>query len=211
MSLKPIGILGGTFDPVHLGHLHLAKSVLTNFEISKIKFIPCYQPVHRPAPLTTVNDRVAMLQLCLHNHPDFELDLREVVRKEPSYTIDTLISLKKELPDTPLYLLLGADAYQGLTTWKQWQQLLEYGHIVVMNRPDIQFQQHPHSSLVARETTNLSDLAVYPCGKIFFFKTELCAISSTAIRQAVKEGRDISQYVTKDVAEYIAERCLYRK
>lgn len=211
MPLKPIGILGGTFDPVHLGHLHLATSILTNFAVSKIKFIPCYQPVHRPPPQTTVDERVKMLELCLHNHSHFELDLREVLRQEPSYTIDTLISLKTELPQTPLYLLLGADAYQGLTSWKNWQQLVEYAHIIVLNRSDTPCQKHCDSFLTGRETTNISDLEKHPYGKIFFFRTPPCTISATAIRQAVKEGRDISQYVTKEVASFIAERCLYRK
>jgi len=122
---QPIGILGGTFDPVHNGHIQLAQAILKKLPLEKILFIPCYQPVHRGKPIATPQQRLNMLRLVTDTEPKFAISEAEINRQGPSYMIDTLAELKKLYPYNPLCLTLGMDAFAKLDTWHQWQQLLD--------------------------------------------------------------------------------------
>lgn len=131
---KPIGILGGTFDPVHFGHLRTALELKQILDLQEIKFLPCHTPVHKELPSAHPHHRIAMLQLAIANESGFALDDRELRRATPSYMIETLTSLRQELNDTPLILIMGSDAFTNLPTWKNWQQLLDMAHIAVAIR-----------------------------------------------------------------------------
>ena len=131
---KPIGILGGTFDPVHYGHLRTALELFQILNLAEIRFMPCQIPVHKDEVHADPKHRLAMLELALAGTPEFKVDHRELQRSTPSYMIETLISLRKEYPDTPLALIMGSDAFINLATWNSWQELTDYAHIVVAIR-----------------------------------------------------------------------------
>src|SRR5690606_3192129 len=130
-------ILGGTFDPVHIGHLRGALEVAEMFGLDELRLIPNARPPHRDTPSCSAQDRLAMVRLAVQDLPPLLVDARELEREKPSYTIDTLISLRAELaPTDQLLLLVGWDAFCGLPTWHRWEELLDYCHILVMQRPD---------------------------------------------------------------------------
>ncbi|OUR74428.1 nicotinate-nicotinamide nucleotide adenylyltransferase [Methylophaga sp. 41_12_T18] len=196
MTDSAIGILGGTFDPVHFGHLRPALDVADQLGLEQIHLIPCAVPPHRETPLATAQQRVALLLLAIKNNPRFVVDERELQREGPSYTIDTLRSLRQEFPAKPLYLLVGTDAFMGIQSWHEWQQLLELTHIVVMQRPDETtampdalaswYQQH----LVTNDDVNLA-------GKIIPVKVTQLSISATQIRTSIANGAS-PQYLLPD-------------
>jgi nicotinate (nicotinamide) nucleotide adenylyltransferase len=130
-----IGIFGGTFDPIHYGHLRSALEVKVIFGLKEIRLIPSAQPPHRQLPATTALMRVEMLNLAITNQQGLLVDTREIDRDGPSYMVDTLSSLRQEFPNEPILLFIGSDAFNHLTTWHKWQQLFDYSHIVVMTRP----------------------------------------------------------------------------
>ena len=130
-----IGIFGGTFDPVHYGHLRSALEVKDIFGLSEVRLIPCAQPPHREQPAATALMRLHMLELAIENQPGLIIDTRELNRQGVSYMVDTLKSLRQEFPNEPLLLFIGSDAFNHLKTWHQWQHLFDTAHIVVMTRP----------------------------------------------------------------------------
>jgi nicotinate-nucleotide adenylyltransferase len=204
----PLGILGGTFDPIHQGHLYIADCAFKQTPIKKIKIIPCYQPVHRSPPKASVEDRVAMVKLAIQGIPYLELDELEINRKGLSYTIDTLTTLRKNYPLAPISLILGTDAYQSITTWRRWQELLDYSHLLVLKRPHFIFS-HTNHWLAEREAKDRQDLVSQKAGKIFFIEIPSNTISSTQVREKIKKGVDISCLVPIKVATYIKEHHLY--
>jgi nicotinate-nucleotide adenylyltransferase len=209
-QLQPaIGILGGTFDPIHNGHLHIATKVLKALSLTKIRFVPSYQPVHRELPQASVLDRVAMVKLAIKNQPDFCIDQREAKRKQPSYTIDTLISLRQDFATTPFCLILGMDVYLQIATWKNWRELLNIAHFVVVNRPNYDLAVHPDSFVQQHVTMSKEDLHRHLAGKIFLLHVPPCAICATVIRGKIKAHENISKLVPEAVASYIYNNQLY--
>lgn len=208
---KPIGILGGTFDPIHLGHLKLGFEVLKKTPIQIIKILPCYQPVHRNEPKASSQQRVAMIQKAISEYPQFELDEREITRKGPSFMIDTLESLRKEFPNTPLCLIVGQDAFSQLPTWKKWRELLLFAHIVIANRPDSELIYHQDLNDVFQQhlIQDANILAQKLFGAILPMVIKPIAISATEIRAKVNAHQSIADLVPKEVANYIHTHHLY--
>ena len=135
MSTAPIGILGGTFDPIHHGHLRIAQEALEQCDLAQVRFIPSGTPPHRPAPLASAQARRDMVRLAVDGQPGFVVDEREVSRTDPCCTVDTLTQLRAELGALqPLCLILGGDAFLQLHTWHEWQRLFDLAHIVVLQR-----------------------------------------------------------------------------
>ena len=139
---KPIGLLGGTFDPIHLGHLHLAQTLLTTLDFQAIHFIPCYQPVHRTTPQASALDRMKMVELAIQAQPGLIADPTEIKRQGPSYMIDTLKTLRAQFPSTPLALIFSSESFEHFFTWKDWQDFLKLCHIVVANRQHLPLLSH---------------------------------------------------------------------
>jgi len=189
---KAIGILGGTFDPIHLGHLALAHEVYKQFDLQEIRFIPCYQSPFKQKPIATDKQRLAMLNLAIKNHPEFSVDDRELRRKNISYTVDTLKSIHQEI-DAPLYLIMSMDAFTQFNKWHKWQEIIQLAHLIVANRPGS--RSIPHNEL-----KNLS---------IHTINIPPNPISATEIRQLIKAGKDASSLVPKAVWEYINKNQLY--
>lgn len=200
---QPIGILGGTFDPIHLGHLHLAVAVQKQLDLAKIKIIPCYQSPTRPTPIASVLNRVVMIQLAIAKHPHLELDEREIKQPKKSYTIETLQALRRELPDTPLCLIIGTDAFIHLSEWREWKKFTEFAHLIVVKRPNTILNYVP---------TNppLNNIHHHLGGSTFIIEINALDISSTMIRSLIAQNKNIGKLVPQLVCDYIQQHELYR-
>ncbi|HEU0219356.1 MAG TPA: nicotinate-nucleotide adenylyltransferase [Gallionella sp.] len=217
MSITPIGILGGTFDPIHFGHLRLAEEMLEQANLRQIRFIPTGTPPHRDTPKVAAQHRSAMVQLAIADQPAFVLDDREVNRTTPCYTVDTLHELRAELGAAqPLCLLMGGDAFLQLHTWHEWEQLFELAHIVVGYRPGFTLEERIHSATAElqrhyqQRLCAADALSQQPCGGITELAIPKLEISATDIRRRVSEGRTIRYLLPNAVADYIHQHHLYK-
>ena len=216
MSNRAIGILGGTFDPIHFGHLRLAEEMLEQARLREIRFIPTGTPPHRAAPKTPAHHRSAMVRLAIADQPAFVLDEREVERTAPCYTVDTLRELRAELGAAqPLCLLMGGDAFLQLHTWHEWQQLFDLAHIVVGYRPGFTLEERIHGTTAElqrhyqQRLCAANALSQQPCGGITELAIPKLEISATDIRRRVAEGRTIRYLLPSAVANYIHQHQLY--
>ena len=207
-----IGIYGGMFDPVHFGHLRPALEVQQALGLEEVRFVPVGQPPHRHPPRADAEARVAMLTAAIAGQPGFVLDERELTRAGPSYMVDTLTSLRAELGETPLCLILGTDAFLGLPGWHQWTQLIELAHLVVAHRPGWSQDDLNDTlqALVAQHRLAPDALAQQPAGGICFVAVTQLDISSTRIREQVRAGQDIRYLLPDPVRALIRQNDLYR-
>jgi len=216
MSNRAIGILGGTFDPIHFGHLRLAEEMLELANLRQIRFIPTGIPPHRNAPQVSAQHRSAMVRLAITDQPAFVLDEREVERTAPCYTVNTLRELRAELGAAqPLCLLMGGDAFLQLHTWHEWEQLFGLAHIVVGYRPGFTLEERIHSATAElqrhyqQRLCAANALSQQPCGGITELAIPKLEISATDIRRRVAEGRTIRYLLPSAVANYIHQHQLY--
>lgn len=206
--MRKICINGGTFDPVHFGHLRPALEVLEACGLDEMRFIPCYQPVHRGQPAASDEDRMNMVSLAIEPVPAFRLDDREIRRGGPSYMVETLQSIKDEGPDAALYLMMGQDAFLAFDTWHQWQRILSLASIVVTQRPGYPIAAPEALKPYVQEGT----LTRLPAeGAVGFLSVTQLDISSTKIRQALAAGQRVDYLMPQAVITYIMEHNLYQK
>lgn len=186
-----IGVYGGTFDPVHFGHLRTALEVKEALTLDEVRFIPCRQPPHRQPPLFSASSRLRFLQAAVADEPGFTIDRRELDRSGPSYMFDTLTSLRRELGKAPLCLILGQDAFLGLPGWYRWQKLIDLVHFIVMDRPGYAPDwPSPLQSLISQRTIRQpARLREQPGGGLWFQKVTHLEISGTLIRQCLQGGQ----------------------
>lgn len=203
-----IGIFGGTFDPVHYGHLRSAIEVKEIFGLDEVRLIPSAQPPHRQAPQVSVAMRMEMLKLAVQNQPGFIVDTREIDRAGASYMVMTLESLRQEFPKQPLLLFIGSDAFNHLTEWYQWQRLFNFAHIVVLTRPGYRVGQF-ESFFIHRQTIQPTELGEQLSGKLYFQSITQLDISATAIRQIIAHGKNPQFLLPDAVIAYIKEHQLY--
>jgi nicotinate-nucleotide adenylyltransferase len=223
MSQQPIGIFGGSFDPIHVGHLRTAHELLTGLDLAEVRFIPSRLPPHRPPTVAPEALRLRMLEAALEGLPGFRVDGRELLRPGPSFMVDTLASLRAELGTRPLCLLLGLDAFLGLPTWDRWRELPELAHIVVARRPGFaeqlggqldgqlngQLNGEAGELLRSRASTNPHDLASMPAGRVLIQDVTQLEISSSAIRNLVAAGGDPRFLVPDAVRDLIGMTHIY--
>ncbi len=214
--MKPIGILGGTFDPIHYGHLRLAEEMRELAGLEQIRFIPTGNPPHRDTPQVTATHRSAMVRLAIADQPAFLLDECEVNRSAKSFTVHTLRELRRELgKEQPLCLLMGGDAFLQLHTWHEWECLLDLAHIVVGYRPGFALEDRIHSAspqLRAHYLENLCTveyLSQHSAGGIAELAIPKLEISATLIRNRVAENRSIRYLLPSTVSNYIYQHHLY--
>ena len=213
MDKKLIGILGGTFDPIHNGHLALATNVLNTLFLDEIRFIPCAIPPHRNTPVASIKQRIAMVKLAIQNNPKFILDTRETKRSGKSYTIDTLKSLRQDFPSSLLCLIIGFDELAIFDTWYQWSDILNTCHLIVVSRPE----QHKalnttiETFLKEHQTKNKSDLIKNSHGIIFEITIEPTHISATEIRKKLSNNEKITHELPQAVYQYIIDNQLYKR
>lgn len=203
-----IGIYGGTFDPVHYGHLRTALEVKQIFSLDEIRLIPCSQPPHRKTPLSTAQARLKMLTLAINNQPELTIDKRELDREGFSYMVDTLKSLRNENKDQSLLLFIGTDAFKGLTSWHLWQQLFDYAHLVVVTRPGYK-EPALDEFLSSKLVTNRENLRQNIAGCLFFQAVTQLDISATAIREMIQQGKNPGFLLPESVVDYIKANKLY--
>lgn len=211
MRARAIGVFGGTFDPIHYGHLRTAYEVLVALQLRQVRFFPCGEPPHRAAPVGAPLERRDLVAAALQDEPRFVLDERELDRSGPSYSVDTLASLREELDSTPLVLVLGMDAFLGLLGWHRWLDLFELGHVVVAHRPGWKVPATgPLGDLVReRGTTEVSDLHSEMAGRIYVLAVTQLEIASTDIRKMIRQGGDPRYLMPRRVQRLIEERGYY--
>ena len=213
----PIALLGGTFDPVHYGHLRFASDVRDALALPEVRLVPAADPPHRAAPRGAARDRVAMLELAVREFPGLVVDTREIARGGKSYTVDTLAALRAERPRTPLLLLMGADQFRSLASWHRWQALFDLAHLVVVPRPGIAVDATLPAALAhewqARRISDPRGLRARIAGSIYVQPIAPQSISSTAIRSALARGEarsvEIAGLLPSAVLAYIESNGLY--
>ena len=189
--MKPLAIFGGTFDPIHLGHLCVAWEASELLD-ADVLMMPSGVPPHRPPPIASASQRLAMLQVALRDQSRLVLDARELARGGPSYTVDTLVELRAEHGERPLVLLLGADAFASLPGWHGWQQLFELAHIGVLSRPGRQSElaEELQAASRGRWVDDATSLQSAPAGHLLALSVTPLQISATRIRELLGAGRE---------------------
>lgn len=208
-----IGIFGGTFDPVHIGHLRTALELRDYLGLDTLHLMPCADPPHRETPMTPAAQRLAMLELAIAGEPGLVADDRELRRGGLSYTVDTLVGLRAERgAREPLYLCIGMDSLATLDTWHRWRELTDHAHIVVAARPgwNLPGQGPVAEWLASRRVYDVDGLRAAPAGAVLVVEMTLLPVSATALRTDLAAGRSI-RYLTPDpVIDYINSHGLYR-
>ena len=206
-----IGVLGGTFDPVHHGHLRLAMEVVEALGLRELRLIPANTPPHRAQPLAGPEDRLAMLEAAVAGTPVLQVDRRELDRPGPSYTVDTLASLREEDPRVPVCLCLGMDAFGSLATWHRWKDLQSFAHLVVARRPGGRTPtEGPIAELLAHgRVEDLGGLRTRAAGGVILVDVPPLDISATRIRALLAAGHDPRWLLPDTVLAVIRKRGLY--
>ncbi len=212
--MRVVGLLGGTFNPIHLGHLRLAEELANALNFDEVRFIPSANPPHKPVPSVTAKHRAEMVALAIQNNAKFKLDTTELQRAGASYTIDTLKSLREELGEnTSLCLIMGSDAFVKLDTWHEWETLINYCNIILVQRP--QPQKTPLNTILQaflgdHYTENNDDLVNNPAGFITMQAITALDISSTNIRNDLSAQKSTRYLMPDNVLNYISQHQLYQ-
>jgi nicotinate-nucleotide adenylyltransferase len=204
---EPIGLFGGTFDPIHNGHLRTAFELWQALRLAQVRFLPTGNPPHREAPLATPELRLEMVRAAVEGNSAFVVDDREMRRTGISYSVDTLLDLRREFPERSLCLLLGMDAFLGMPHWHRWREVLDLAHVIVAHRPG---WRAPITGplgevMVDRGTGSVRDLHGAPAGRVFVHAVTQLEISSTEIRQLLLSGSDL-RYLVPDAVRAIILR-----
>lgn len=204
---EPIGLFGGTFDPIHYGHLRTAFELWQSLQLSQVRFLPTGSPPHRDAPLASSELRLEMVRAAVAAQPGFTVDDREIRRAGVSYSIDTLTELRAELPQRSLCLLLGMDAFLGMPTWHRWHDIFDLAHVVVAHRPG---WKAPITGplgevMVDRGTGSVRDLHCSIAGRIYVLAVTQLEIASTDLRALIMSGRDL-RYLVPDAVRDLIQR-----
>ncbi len=218
-EFDPLGLLGGTFDPVHFGHLRLAEEAREALGLAEVTLIPAGDPPHRDTPLSSAEHRLALVRQAVSGNPTLSVDDGEVLADGKSYTVLTLERMRAKHGDRPLVLILGADAFNGLNRWHRWPELFALAHIAVANRPGTA----PHAR---RWPEVLNDALAQACegrierdpgclrdgaaGKVVPFDMTPLAISASLIRDLIRSGHSARYLLPESVLDYIGSKGLYR-
>jgi len=215
-AAAPLGLLGGSFDPIHYGHLQLARDALEQLRLSEVRFVPAAQPWQK-GPMTDMGHRAQMVHVAIAGESRFVLDMHEIARGGITYTIDTLRDLRATLPDQSLVLIMGSDQFARLDTWHSWEAIVEIAHIAVAQRAGVSRQQSPElrAALAARRAS-ASALTARPGGSIVEFVMTPVDVSATEVRRLLHErpsterAQRLSAMVPAAVLDYIDSHHLYR-
>lgn len=208
---KAIGILGGTFDPIHFGHLRMALELFEVLDLVKVHVMPCYLPMHRKQPEASAEQRLAMVECAIAAEPALYADAREVRRQGPTYTIDTLLEMRAEMTTTPLCLLIGIDAFLGFTSWQRWEEILHYAHIIVAHRPNYQL---PTTGMIAELMKQhlqheIAFIHENLAGGILLRPITALEISASDIRKQIAMERNPRYLLPDKVYDYIKQQGIY--
>lgn len=209
---ESIGLFGGTFNPVHYGHLRVATALAEHLELAQMRMLPCALPPHRELPKVSAAQRLAMLEMALKGQSVLRADGLELHRQGPSYSIDTLVQVRREIGEqVPLYFCMGMDALSDLNSWHRWRELLDHCHIVVCSRPGWSLpNQAPLASWINQHRCdNLNTVKGFAQGHIYFCDKVNVDLSSTAVRDHLDRGNCITDMIPVAVASYIKQHQLY--
>lgn len=206
-KIQALGILGGTFDPIHLGHLRLALELRDSLNLSKVHIIPCFRPVHRKLPVASPEQRLAMVECAVEGEPALYADAREIRRQNPSYMIDTILELREEMPNTPLCLLLGIDAFLGFPSWNRWRDLIKECHLIVAHRPQYQLPKTGEVAelLKGHLKNDHTYIHEHMAGGILLMPITQLEISASEIRKQIAMGRNPRYLLPDRVYDYIKQ------
>lgn len=208
-----IGIFGGTFDPVHNGHLRMAQEIVDAAPMTELRFVPCHVPPHRETPRASASERVELLRAALsEGDPRFRIDTRELEREGPSYMVDTLGSLREELGEkTAIALILGHDALMGLSTWSRWTELTELAHLIILPRPGYrpELPEVLSAHLKNRISEDPQHLLTSPHGSVVPITTSQLEISASQIRELLKRHQSARYLLPEPVLQRIHSLGLY--
>lgn len=211
MQNLPIGILGGTFDPIHLGHTWIAKVIINLVDLDKILFIPCSQSPLKNKTVASSEDRLNMVKIAIKNNPKFLAEDCEIKRGGLSYTIDTLKALKLVYPANSLVFIIGIDAFNQFDEWEDRYEILQLAHLIVVNRPEFLVITNPKviELLEKYQTKDVKKLQKQNAGLIYLIDIAPLPISATQIRNLIKNNQSASNMVAKEVWKYICKNKLY--
>jgi nicotinate-nucleotide adenylyltransferase len=201
-----IGIFGGTFNPVHNGHLQLAKQALERLALDQVHFLPCANPVHRGAPQVSNQDRLNMIRLSIANEGQFSVNTLELDRGGASFMIDTLREVREQYPHESISLMLGADAFNGLLGWRQPTKILNLAHLIVCQRPQVRLNKDIFNE---RWVQSAEDLQREKFGHVLPLAIKQSSCSSTEIREQLSVSKSVISCLPKSVLEYIVNNHLY--
>ena len=207
-----IGFLGGTFDPIHNGHLHAAAAAAAALGLERVHLVLAARPQHRAPPAASIEQRWAMLELAVQDSHLLRADDREIRRAAPSYTVDTLEAWRAEHgARAPVVWLLGWDAYRRLASWHRWRSLLSFAHLAVLSRPgsDATLDDEMRQFTVAHRVIEPAALHRTPCGHVIFIDVPMLPISSTDIRMRLRRAEDVGQLLPPRVWTYIKAHHMY--
>jgi nicotinate-nucleotide adenylyltransferase len=214
---KRIGLFGGTFDPVHYGHLRAGEEIRQAFSLSWVEFLPARNPPHKTdLPLTDISHRMAMLRLAVEGNPAFRISEVEAIRDGASYLVDTLQAYREQYPaDVELFFVMGMDSFQEIATWHRYAQLFSLSHLVVISRPG--YERPELSAVVAEEVAaslvclpGETDCLEHSSGhRIYFRETTRLDISATRLRSWIRQEKSVRYLVPKRVLDYVRENGLY--
>jgi nicotinate-nucleotide adenylyltransferase len=216
-SAKIIGLFGGTFDPIHLGHVHLANKVLEKTTLEKINIVPCYHSPFREQPIASANARLEMAKLAFEGNANFFIDDQEIQRQGISYTVDTIKHTRKTLNDKnqPIALIIGIDAFSKFTYWHMWETILTLAHLIVVKRKEVmqKLSKEAKSLLKEREIKHPQNLATSLCGNILVLDIQSLPISATMIRELLRTNKfkEAEKLLPKKVWQYILEKKIYQQ
>ena len=209
--LEPLALFGGTFDPVHFGHLRCADEVRQKLSLKELCLLPAGTPVHRQTPQATAGQRLEMLQLAQLDFPGLSIDDREIRRTGPSYMVDTLHELRAEYPQRSLILVIGQDASNQLHTWFKWEQLFALAHIVILTRPGsrLEYQQLVANRIKRHLSVDVQDLRNSTAGTVLNLDVTAVDVSSTKIKSLIRRGQAPYSMLPGSVLNYIHKNHLY--
>jgi len=208
-----IGVFGGTFDPIHYGHLRAALEVRDALDLSQVRFVPSYRPPHRDQPVASAAQRLSMVRIAIEGQPRFQLDDREILRRGVSFMVETLASLRADLGAVPLGLILGMDAYLGIDRWHRWQEIPDLAHLIVVHRPGSELPRQGVLATLVRErlVQRPEQLRRSTAGKMIALTLTQLDISATRLRRQIGAGGDASYLMPDNVISYLNEHRLYRR
>lgn len=208
-----IGIFGGTFDPIHEGHLHVARYLLKHLPLDSVRIIPCFSPVHRNQPVASADDRLSMIEQATEMDTHIIVDTREIDRAGPSYMIDTLTDLQQEFPNDTLCLILGDDAFEKFDHWHRWREIITLCHVIVVHRPSTDPHYRPDLQAFIQEHQRFekSSLSQSGTGVIYYCNLPPMPISATEIREQLRRHENNIKGLPPAVDDYIIKHNLYDK
>lgn len=203
-----IGVNGGTFDPIHFGHLRPALEVANSLQLESVHFVPCGQPVHRSAPVVSAEHRCNMVELAIASQPKFVLNRIEADLSAPSYMVNTLAKLQQQLPNKGLVLMMGTDAFAHFDRWFEYQKILEIANLAIMHRPG---EPMPQQGEVGNLFEHLwVPKLTEPAGQIVDIAITQLELSATRLRSYLKNSESVDYLLPDEVRNYIAYHQLYQ-